>query len=187
VGTVSDALTGGSNVTAAEWSAGPAPAPAGTGTAMTGPFGTVAVAVTAALPTASLPLGATTLWIRGQDAAGNWGPAAALSVQVNGLPSDSGEVGGELAFALGQNFPNPFGAGTSIRFALPRPEDVHLKVFNVQGRLVKTLLDGTRAAGRHVVTWDGTDDAGQAVASGVYFYRLTAGDREAERRMTFLR
>lgn len=187
VATISDALTGGSNVTSAEWSVGGAAAPAGSGTAMTGPFGTVQVAVTAALPTGSLPLGATTLWIRGRDAVGNWGPATGLATQVNGTATAAGEADVALSFALAQNFPNPFERGTSIRFALPEPQDVRLKVFNVEGRLVRTLLDGKRAAGRHVVAWDGTDEGGNAVSSGVYFYRLTAGTRQAERRMTYLR
>jgi hypothetical protein len=125
--------------------------------------------------------------VRGQDSAGNWGPAAALPVQVNGGATDAGATDTVLAFALGQNYPNPFAAGTSIRFALPEPSNVHLKVFNVQGRLVRTLLDAARPAGRYTVSWDGRDEAGRAVASGVYFYRITAGKREAERRMIYLR
>ena len=187
VATISDALTGASNVTQAEWSVGVSPAPAGTGTAMTGAFGTVQVAVSAALPTPSLPTGAQTLWIRGRDSVGNWGPAGSLAVQVNGGTTDAGLADVAVAFSLGQNFPNPFEKGTAIRFALPTAEDVNLKVFNVQGRLVRTLLEGHRGAGRHVVNWDGRDDTGNAVASGVYFYRLKAGSREAERRMTYLR
>lgn len=187
VATISDALTGGSNVTAAEWSAGPSAAAAGTGTAMSGAFGAVSVAVTANLPTASLPGGATTLWVRGRDAAGNWGPATALPVQVNGGTTDAPGVAVPPAFALGQNFPNPFERSTSIAFALPQGGEVDLRVYDVQGRLVRTLVQGARAAGRHTVAWDGADDGGRAVASGVYFYRLNAAGRQADRKLLMLR
>ena len=187
VATISDALTGNSNVVAAEWSAGPAAAAPGTGNPMAGPFGTVQVAVSVALPTASLPSGTTSLWVRGRDAAGNWGPATALPVQVNGGATDVAGLGSPVAFALGQNFPNPFVRGTSISFSLPAATNVDLHVYDVQGRLVRTLVHGAQPAGRHVVAWDGADDSGRSAASGVYFYRLAAGDRTAQRKLLLLR
>ena len=122
-----------------------------------------------------------------RDSAGNWGPATALAVQVNGGATDVAGLGSPLAFALGQNFPNPFVRGTSISFSLPAATDVKLRIYDVQGRLVRTLVQGSQPAGRHVVAWDGADESGQSVASGMYFYRLAADDRQAQRKLLLLR
>jgi hypothetical protein len=186
--TVTDAMTGGSTVVAAEWSSGASPAAAGTGTAMTGAFGTVQVAVSAALGTGSLGSGAASLWVRGQDAAGNWGPAAELPVQVNGGTAvDAALAGLPDRFELAQSFPNPFRDGTRIAFALPEAAPVDLRVYNVGGQLVRTLVDGPVAAGRHVIAWDGRDEQGERVSSGVYFYRINAGTEQAERKTVRLK
>jgi hypothetical protein len=187
VATVTDALTGGSNVVAAEWSAGASAASAGTGTPMTGAFGTIEVSVSVALDTNALPLGATNVWVRAQDAAGNWGGATALAVQVNGGATGVALGGDVTELALAQNFPNPFRADTRIRFALPQAERVDLRVFDVGGRAVRTLVRGELGAGVHDVAWDGRDEDGSRVASGVYFYRMTAGAEERERKMVHLK
>ena len=71
--------------------------------------------------------------------------------------------------------PNPFNPRTTIRFAVPAEQHVQLDVHGVDGRLVRRLLDGRVGAGAHDVTWDGRDEAGREVASGVYFHRLVAG------------
>jgi hypothetical protein len=84
--------------------------------------------------------------------------------------------GAPRAFALRPASPNPFRAVTRIAFDLPRPAAVTLDVFDVSGRLVRTLARGTYVAGPHELTWDGTDGGGRTVAAGVYLYRLrTAG------------
>jgi hypothetical protein len=185
--TVTDQFTGGSNVTQAEWSAGGSPAPAGSGTAMTGAFGAVQVAVSANLPTNSLPDGATNLWIRARDAAGNWGEAHQFPVQVNGgSVVDAPTTDLPLTFAINQNTPNPFASATNIRFAIPDAKPVTLKIYNVEGRLVRDLIDRTMPAGRHEVTWDGRDATGARVTSGVYFYKFAAGTFTAERKMVVL-
>jgi hypothetical protein len=185
--TVTDQFTGGSNVTQAEWSAGGSPAPAGSGTAMTGAFGAVQVAVSANLPTNSLPDGATNLWIRARDAAGNWGEAHQFPVHVNGgSVVDAPTTDLPLTFAINQNTPNPFASATNIRFAIPDAKPVTLKIYNVEGRLVRDLIDRTMPAGRHEVTWDGRDAAGARVTSGVYFYKFAAGTFTAERKMVVL-
>ena len=114
-------------------------------------------------------------------------PTRELAVQVNGGSTGVGELASAPSFSLAQNFPNPAKNGTTIRFAIPAPADVRVALYDVQGRLVRTLVDGTRAAGRHSVDWDGADDAGRRVASGVYFYRLSAGERVAERKLLMLR
>jgi hypothetical protein len=92
-----------------------------------------------------------------------------------------------LAFALEQNAPNPFGRGTTIRWVLPSARPVTLRVFNVSGRLVRTLVDGPVSAGRGVVQWDGRDRRGRALSSGVYLFRLDDGERSLTRKAVLLR
>jgi hypothetical protein len=186
--TVTDAFTGGSNVVAAEWSAGASPASAGTGVAMAGGFGGVQANVTVAIDSNVLTTGATSLWVRGRDSAGNWGPAAELPVQVNGDATDVlAGLGPVTRFAMAQNFPNPFALDTRIAFALPEAAAVDLRVYNVQGRLVRTLVNERVPAGRHVASWDGTDEAGSRVSSGIYFYRIATEGNRAERKMVLLK
>ncbi len=75
-------------------------------------------------------------------------------------------------FALFQNYPNPFNGSTVIDFNLPDPAEIKLTVFDVTGKEVKTILNSRLSAGSHSARWDGTDDSGQTVASGLYFIRL---------------
>ncbi len=74
--------------------------------------------------------------------------------------------------SLGQNYPNPFNPQTSISYELNETSKVTLEVMNLRGQLVKTLVNGTREAGTHSVTWDGKNLQGVTVSSGIYFYRL---------------
>lgn len=89
--------------------------------------------------------------------------------------------------ALSQNSPNPFNPRTTIRFDLASPAPVRLEVYSAAGRLVRELVDASLPAGRHSVIWDGKDDAGRNVGSGIYFYRLRAGSFSESRRMTILK
>mgnify|MGYP006413812269 CR=1 FL=1 len=93
------------------------------------------------------------------------------------------------SFSLNQNYPNPFNSATTIRFALPATADVELAVFNLAGQKVATLAQGLRQAGTYTVLWDGRDDDGRALASGVYLYRLRTGDGQqvATRKLMSLR
>jgi hypothetical protein len=75
-------------------------------------------------------------------------------------------------FALQQNYPNPFNPETEICFSLPEMMEVSLIVYNILGQEVRTLLNGEMDAGSHKIHWNGRDNAGISVASGVYFYRL---------------
>ncbi len=75
-------------------------------------------------------------------------------------------------YTLWQNYPNPFNPATEIAFDLPRGGTVGLHVSNINGRLVATLIEGSLAAGHHVVSWDGVDNDGREVTSGVLIYRL---------------
>ena len=89
--------------------------------------------------------------------------------------------------ALAQNYPNPFNSETVIGFALPVAQPVELTVFNMLGQQVAVLLRGPRAAGQYAVRWDGRDGRGNALASGVYFYRLATPEREEIRKLLLLR
>jgi subtilisin family serine protease len=92
-----------------------------------------------------------------------------------------------LGFSLLGNRPNPFNAATEIEFELAVPAAVRLVVYNVRGRRVRTLQEGTLPSGRHRIRWDGFDAGGQAVASGVYLYTMTTEGRTATRKMLLLR
>ena len=91
------------------------------------------------------------------------------------------------AYALDQNYPNPFNPVTQITFDLPQAGPVKLQLFNILGQEVRTLLDGFETEGVKTVTWDATGRNGERLASGVYLYRLTAGDFVATRQMTLLK
>src|SRR6185503_10415859 len=86
-----------------------------------------------------------------------------------------------------QNRPNPFNPRTTIGFDLTRNGHVSLVVYDIQGRFVARLLDGVATAGRNLVSWDGRDERGRSVSSGVYVYRLEAGELRASRRMVLLK
>ncbi|MGH7729870.1 MAG: FlgD immunoglobulin-like domain containing protein, partial [Candidatus Eiseniibacteriota bacterium] len=184
---ISDQNTGSSNVAAAEWSIGPSPAPAGNGTAMSGAFGGPAADVTAALDTGPFELGTRKLWVRGRDDQGNWGPASALDVQVNGSGT-TGVDGGTPAVAfLAQNAPNPAAGPTTIAFGLTRPGEIMLDVFDTQGRHVMRLAEGPFAAGVHRATWDGRTPGGAPLHAGLYFYRLVTPEGRFEKRLSLIR
>ncbi len=91
------------------------------------------------------------------------------------------------AFALHQNVPNPFNPSTVIRFDLPRAAHVGLHIYDVSGRLVRTLVDTEMDAGCKEIHWDGRDGGGRRVASGIYFYRLVAGNFVQTKKMVLLR
>lgn len=91
------------------------------------------------------------------------------------------------SFALAQNYPNPFNPSTTIEFSLPRSAHVQLEIFNVLGQNVATLVNATLSAGRHEVIFDTQNVGGNSLSSGVYFYRLKAGDFVTSRKMTLLK
>jgi subtilisin family serine protease len=90
-------------------------------------------------------------------------------------------------FVLQQNYPNPFNPHTTISFSLPSADNVVLDVFNSVGRRVRRLYSGFLPAGNHEIEWDGTNATGGRVASGVYFYRLSASDYSEARKMVLLK
>jgi flagellar hook assembly protein FlgD len=77
-------------------------------------------------------------------------------------------------YALSQNYPNPFNPTTNVKYALPVQSKVTMEVYNVLGQRVRTLVNDDQAAGYHVAEWDGMGNAGQQLASGVYFLQISA-------------
>jgi hypothetical protein len=92
-----------------------------------------------------------------------------------------------LVFALYQPWPNPLASGAAIRYALPRPAQVELRVYDVAGTLVRRLVDGVQPAGYRRAYWNGCDDRGGRVAPGVYYCRLQAGDFTAAQKLVVRR
>ena len=90
-------------------------------------------------------------------------------------------------FSLAQNAPNPFNGNTVIRFALPQPSQVELTIYNLLGQPVAILVQGPSAAGSFSVRWNGRDQTGRAVTSGVYLYQLRAGEYTEVRKLLLLR
>ena len=90
-------------------------------------------------------------------------------------------------FRLHPSYPNPFNSSTLIRYDLPAPGFVTLEIYNLLGQKVRTLVAEWKLAGSYQVRWDGTNDAGEMVESGVYVYRLNAGGWAEARKLILLR
>ena len=107
-----------------------------------------------------------------------WPPPLAIGPEVGGVPR---------TFALRQNYPNPFNPATTIRYDLPRAERVIVTVYDILGHRVATLADARQAAGAYILTWNGLDQHGTRVASGLYLYRMEAGSYTEMRKMLLLK
>ncbi len=104
---------------------------------------------------------------------------------VTGVEHDEEALPKEFVFY--PNYPNPFNPSTTIRFDLPKTGMVRLIVYNILGQEVRKLINGRMEAGRRQVTWDGTNNRGVRVSSGVYIYRMVYADKIKSRKMTFLK
>lgn len=104
--------------------------------------------------------------------------SAVTSVSTDPVPTE---------FSLSQNYPNPFNPETEICYRPAAVSHVELTIYNLAGKRVRTLVHGTQNAGSHTVLWNGRDDRGKEVASGLYLYRLSAGEQVQTRRMVLLR
>ena len=89
--------------------------------------------------------------------------------------------------SLGQNHPNPFNPMTLIGYSVPERSHVLIEVFDISGRKVAVLADGIREGGSYTVSWNGLDQGGEPVSSGIYLYRLTCGKEVISRKMTLIR
>jgi hypothetical protein len=112
-------------------------------------------------------------------------------VNIRGVASRHGPISAMIQpptkLALHENYPNPFNPETNIRFELPYATLVTLIIYNSLGQEVRRLVDTQQIAGYHVVSWNGRDNKGHLVGSGIYFYRLVAGQFSDTKKMTLLR
>ncbi len=106
------------------------------------------------------------------------GPTTAVAETVHNIP---------IAFSLSEAWPNPFNPHTTIAYQLPVAMDVFLAIYNIRGQKIATLIKQRWAAGFHTVRWNGTNDAGESVTSGIYLYRMQAGDFVQTKRLLFLK
>ena len=120
---------------------------------------------------------------------------AAVAEMLEGFgiefPKDSEESSSETApaepYIKTQNYPNPFNPQTEIAYSLPQDSNVKLTILNIQGQKVRVLVDEYQSAGTRNVIWDGCDEKGESVASGVYFYLIEAGSYSASNQMVLLK
>jgi hypothetical protein len=112
------------------------------------------------------------------------------SLEITGFPTNIEDwipQSEPIDFNLSQNYPNPFNPSTTISYQLPRSGKVELKIYNMLGQEVRKLVDENQAAGQYTVQWDGRNYNGKPVASGVYLYRLKAGEFVETKKMLLLR
>jgi hypothetical protein len=121
-------------------------------------------------------------------------PGKTYTYQVGGIQGDREFLSFTLTLdvpsiplTLYQNYPNPFNPSTSISFYMPGPERVRLEIFDIQGRRIRTLADRQMEGGRHTMHWNGMNDAGGNVSSGVYLYRLVCGKKVLTRKLVMMR
>jgi len=86
-----------------------------------------------------------------------------------------------------QNYPNPFNPATSISFSLPVGRNIELEIYNMKGQKVRQLISDQRSAGQHSVFWNGKDDNNKTVSSGIYFYKIKAGEFQSTRKMLLMK
>ncbi len=118
-----------------------------------------------------------------------------LSEMVTAVEDDFSQV--PVGFTLEQNYPNPFWSEvtsrstgnpqTTIRYQLSKTTPVVLKIYNISGQEVRTLVNARQPAGVNTVVWDGRDESGKEVSSGIYIYRLQAGASVQSRKLSFVR
>jgi hypothetical protein len=135
----------------------------------------------------------------GKDVVIGCGVRLALATSFSGLAKQNGEswtLAPEDAsalpevpptYSLSSNYPNPFNPSTQIRYGLPKAGNVTLTIHNVLGQEVARIVDEAQPEGYHEVRWDGTNQTGTGVGTGIYFYRLRAGDFSETRRMLLVK
>ena len=92
-----------------------------------------------------------------------------------------------LVFSLFQNYPNPFNPNTTLRYDLPENRMINITIYDMMGRIVKTLINGSKTAGFKSVQWNGTNDKNEPVSAGLYLYTIQAGDFRQTKKMVILK
>jgi hypothetical protein len=90
-------------------------------------------------------------------------------------------------YALHQNYPNPFNPTTTIKYDIPKDTHILINIFDLKGRLVKTLIDEYQISGFKTIKWDATNKTGQQIAAGMYIYRIKAGNYSETKKMVLLK
>ncbi len=120
------------------------------------------------------------------DFSGNRSDFSTISLNVTSVEERNSQ-GIPKDFVLEQNYPNPFNPSTHIYFGLPKQQNVHIRIYDLRGALVRTLASGNFSAGTHQMIWDGRDDSGQLVSAATYLYRLESDGATLTRKMIFLK
>jgi hypothetical protein len=116
---------------------------------------------------------------------GFWNPWVVVMSPVEQEEEDLNQLPKE--FELSQNYPNPFNPATVIEYALPKSSDVKIKIYNILGQEVRNLVNERQEAGYKIIGWDGKDDQGREISSGIYFYRIVAGNFVKAKKMVLLK
>lgn len=111
------------------------------------------------------------------------------TISVDNITSveEETQTNAPVSFILGNNYPNPFNNRTAIDISIPQDSDVSLTIFSIFGEKVTTLYSGNLSKGNHSFSWNGKDDSGRDVASGTYIYKLSSGNFNSVKKMTFLK
>jgi flagellar hook assembly protein FlgD len=110
-----------------------------------------------------------------------------VACKLKSATTEQAKVSLKEGYALYQNYPNPFNSETEISFYLPEDNHVLLNIFNINGKIIQTLVNGRCSAGEHKIRWSGTDYNGTPVADGLYFYRLKTDSFNKVEKMSLIR
>jgi len=110
-----------------------------------------------------------------------------VSVAFTYTPVDGDNNGVVAVTALNGNYPNPFNPTTAISFSVKEAGNVLLEVYNAKGQKIKTLVNGEMTADNHVVTWNGNDNSGNKVSSGIYFYKMHSKNYNETKKMLLMK
>jgi len=111
----------------------------------------------------------------------------ALEIKKNEVTTDVEDETIPTEYSVSQNYPNPFNPSTTIKYAIPQQSFVRIKVYDIVGREVKTLVNTERSPGIYSVQWNGDNNYGSKVSSGIYIYRVVAGNFTQVKKMILLK
>ena len=115
------------------------------------------------------------------------GLVGTIIVKTSDVETETGNAANSSRFSLSQNYPNPFNPVCNIEYFLPKGSEVKLVIYNIFGQKVRVLVDEYQTAGSKSVRWDGKDCQGREVTSGIYFYKIEAGDFVKSKRMVMIK